>query len=209
MQENAYNTGKMIQTHITGAEKAAIKHIIRILLSKEINKACADDLKRLLEDYYYSLCNKGGDYTVHFKTRSAHRILRFLLAFPVKYNIDTYLVETLYDKYWLIDVSTYVYYQLTAKSIRPKTIDRFMNYIKDTSIEKLCVFCLFRVNPEHIRNTYVYNDVSVLTKRELFYGVSTGYYKIVNGTNPAIERLVELGAEKELAKLIEDGFWII
>lgn len=157
---------------------------------------------------YACLLFRNVEMTYHERIESMKRILRFLLKYPVKNNVDILIVERLLNEFSLINMLTFCISQFCSDIIGTKTIDDYIEYVKGTSLETLSVLFLFRMNHEYVRQKYPIDDISILTEEELYYGVTTGYFKYSDLAPEAINRLKEISAINELELLKRDGFRI-
>jgi len=187
-------------------EKSVIRQIISLLNSGERSSERLIFLQNTIDNYFYTLCHKGNEYTLHFRTESFLRITRFLLNYPERFSIDVKETEYLYDTMRLIDKATYCLYQICTESVRPSVIKKFMEYVKDTEIEKNSIFFLYRISPSFVRDLYPDVDINELSKKELYYGITTGYFEYGVNAKLAIKRLKNMFAFDILNKLEKDGF---
>lgn len=209
MCSNIYSAEKGKTHNIIKLEKSVIRKIIAVLDYNEPRKELIESLKESLEVYYYELCQKGNEYSLHDKVGSFIRLTRFLLDYPVKSNIESKIVESIYEKMRLVDMSTFCLNQLCSITISESMISRFLEYMKDTKIGKLCIFYLYRVNSKYISSKYgLLIQVEELSVKELYYSITTGFYEYGKDGNKAVERLKVMQANEVLDKLAHDGFII-
>lgn len=209
MNSKAYEAEREKTCQIISLEKSVIKQFIETLNSKEIATESLENLQKKLEKYYYILCIKGNEYSFHAKKESLIRITRFLLCYPVKFHIDIATTEYVYEKMWLIDMATFCLYQLCESEIKTTVVDHFLRYTKDSAIGKICVIYAYRIAPKFIRDKYNNLMVEDLNEKELYYGITTGYFQYGRGNNPAICQLKNMSATETLNKLANDGFIIL
>lgn len=139
--------------------------------------------------------------------RSLKRVIEFLLMFPVKHLINKTVVEMQYERFSLVLAFTYVFFQLTNETLDEEIVDGFISYMSDTSVGNLYVIYLYRVCPEHIRNTYAV-DATSLSMDELYHGIYSGFFELGQKRSAAVDRLFEMYAEDEIIQLDLDGFMI-
>lgn len=208
MNSKTYEAERESTRQIICLEKSVINQVIETLGSKEITTSSLEKLQKKLEKYYYSLCLKCNEYSFHAKKESLIRITRFLLCYPVKFNIEVPVIEYVYDRMWLLDMATFCLYQLYECEINTTAVDNFLRYISDSSIGKLSIIYSFRIAPGLINERYRDLMVEDLNEKELYYGVTTGYFQYERVNNPAICQLKNMSATAVLNKLISEGFII-
>lgn len=192
-------------------EKDIIRTIISIMNIKEnasdVLGQLAKRLERLVKDYCYIMCHKRS-MTYYERENSLKRLLLFLLVYPVKNNISLTKTEFLFSKIPLINMVTYGYFQVCEKPIRSKVLSRYIKYLDKSKWQKLAIIFLYRVNPSYIKKEYSLGEMQTLTKKELYYGISTGFFETRGKGKDAILRLMELSANSELELLRKAGFYL-
>lgn len=185
---------------------------LRVLMdSEDLSEGSFKETAKLLESYYYEVLSCGFNVLCDYGTESIGRLLNFLLSYPVTHNINKKYIEKMYDRLCLINVSTYILTQYCKMKIKCDLIKGYMNHIKGTIIEARSAFCLYRVNAEYIRYSYEFYSMDKLSPKDLYYGITTGYYEMSgNGSislgKQAVRRLKKMCAYNELNRLKKDGF---
>ena len=193
--------------NIKGIERAIMRRIVYLLRVDNGDEEAFSHLEKSLVQYYQF-------YTANMTVRvndcadSLLRILKFLLFFPVRFNVDVTVTELLYKKYSLVNCVTYGLYQLCDKPVNNALVSDYLDYIHGSSIEKLTVFYLYRINPDYIKSNCCYSLANELTPNEIYYGITTGYISMKDSYEKWISRLYELSAFDEIRKLKADGFRI-
>lgn len=204
MRDSKNINGESMPYQLNQLEKTVINSLEDIIAEKATKvqeKAFID----LLNKYY--ICILTGDYLLSCRIDSIKRFLLFLLIYPVKNKIDADRIIRIYSRYWLLDMVTFFVFQLTDETINQMLIEKFLSIC--TGYERnLSIIFLYRVNQDYIRQNY---EVSIddLTPKEIYYGISSGYYSERNIKEAAIRKLISLNNEKELNILKTDGLWII
>jgi len=186
-------------------------HIVIKLISEDADlkitdKESASVFIDTLKKYYIAI--NSASILIQLRQNSIERVLKFLLVYPIKLGADVRKVVRLLNKYWLMDMVSFFYFQITSKRLSKKRIGDFLSYIGSLEGKAIFIFYLYRVNPEFVGNNYNV-QLDGLTPREIYYGISSGYYELLSGTNEAVMRLLSLNAQKELSMLKADGLWII
>ena len=174
---------------------------------KEYDVIKEEALESLLEDYGYTLCYDR-DISKGENVDSLFRLLTFLVDYPVKKKVSVETIEYLFKRFNLINVFTFVIFQISDKRLESELIDSYIRYLGDSSIKCLAILFLYRVNQEHIRDNYIIDDIAGMSNEELYYAVATGYFDISDKGDKAIKVLKERKADIELKNLKQSGFKI-
>lgn len=194
-------------------ENEVVVKLKKLMDTEELSECRLQETVELLESYYYEVLRDGFSIGRDYGIESIRRLLTFLLSYPVKKNINKSYIEKVYDRLNLINISSYILTQNCKTIINSKLIKDYMNHIKGTIIEARSAFCLYRVNSDYIRNLFGFYSLDNLSPKDLYYGITTGYYEMSVGKTDslgrqAIHRLGELCADNELNRLKKDGFLI-
>lgn len=195
---------KTMADRCVSLERRLIGLIKRTMDSGTFSDETFEILSRLTDEYSYITCV---DYSMAC-VESIRRLLCFLIEYPVRNRIDIKLTEILFERIQLINCLTYVYFQVSGEKISSNVIDKYLSYLKGSSVRSLAILFLYRVNPEHIRENYSIGDISELSKLELYYGITTGFFETKGRAKTAYKRLKELSAIYEIESLKKSGFVI-
>lgn len=193
-------------------EKQSIRLLVNLMKSGSLDEGSLNNLETNLRQYYFIFCNFAEYLKFSERICSLLRVINFLLKYPVKNRINPHIIEQLYSSSWLLNMATYNLSQISEKRLCVKSVEEFLGLIKGTSIERLSSFWFYRNNPAYMSSACASYKINEMTKQELYYGVTTGFYRIrygTYGTCDAIERLHELSADDELEMLARDGYWIL
>lgn len=204
MRDIKEKSGESMPYQLIQLEKTVISSIVDITsegITNEQEKSFID----LLKKYYISVIS--GDFLLSSRVDSMKRLLRLLLAYPVENNLNSRKILRAYSRYWLLDMVTFFVFQLTDEVINETLIDNFLGICTGNE-RNLSIIYLYRINPNYVSEKYKIN-IDDLTPREIYYGISSGYFPDGITKETAIGKLFRLNSEKELNMLKADGLWII
>lgn len=216
MENIVANQEKLLLKRILTREKELLRQLYNYSISGELAENDIEKAKSAVTNYFYQFLIENTQTNIAINSLS--RILRALLKTPIIHKIDTSQTKKIYNYYHIINETTFLIYQLSDRILNTVIINRFMSYIKGSSIENLCVFFLYRLNPDYISENYRIKTLDNLSPEELYFGIATGYYSMKHGTNQAFIRLLELTESKDetvrnnamffVEKIKKEGFYI-